>query len=179
MVSITAACAETGNCSLQDIMQVFYNIGNYILAIIGSLVLLMYIIGGVYYLTSGGDSGKVSKGTKYITVSTFGLLIVLFAYAGVKTLESVIRQQGQIASEEYVVCGPGSFNEGNACGMNMICTEDGQCITECQQNHPSSGWAVDEMWDCFDTSAEGFSASSCQQGLCPGSDAVQCCNLKL
>ena len=179
MASITAACAETGNCSMDDILQVFYNVGNYTLAIVGSLVLLMYIVGGFYYLTAAGEPGRVSKGTKYITVSTIGLLIVLFAFAGVKTLESVITSQGQIGDEEYVVCGPGSFNAGNTCGDNMICTDNGQCITECLDRHPSSTWAADEIWDCYDTAQEGFSAASCEEGYCPGSKAVQCCNLKL
>ena len=87
---ITQTCANQGNCQFKDIMQVFTNIGTFILGIVGGVVLLMYVIGGFYYLGSHGDSNMTKKGKSYITGSTVGLLIIMFAALLLNTLNSVL-----------------------------------------------------------------------------------------
>lgn len=86
MQGIPKECGNLGNCSLDDIMIVFSNVSLFILGVIGSLVLLMYVIGGFYWLTSRGDPGDVKKGKDYIKISTTGLIIVLFAYVFIEFL---------------------------------------------------------------------------------------------
>lgn len=77
---ISIACGNFGDCSFGDILVVFINIGRFVLGIIGSLVLLFYIIGGFYFLASHGDQNWITKGKTYIRNATIGLLIVMFAY---------------------------------------------------------------------------------------------------
>ncbi|MBX4191509.1 MAG: hypothetical protein KW804_01775 [Candidatus Doudnabacteria bacterium] len=50
------------------------------LAIGALLALLMCIVGGYYYMTSGGNAEQASKGKEYITGSLIGLLILFTAY---------------------------------------------------------------------------------------------------
>ena len=90
MCGITTQCAQLGDCSINDIMIVVYNVGNFVLALVASLVFLMYVIGGFYFLIARGDSHMVEKGKNYLKYSTFGLIIVFLAYALIKTLESVL-----------------------------------------------------------------------------------------
>lgn len=102
MEGVSKTCGNLGKCTLEDIMMVFANTGNFILEIIAGLVLLMYVLGGFYMLSSGGSSERIQKGKKYIKTSTVGLLIVMFAYLGIMTLKGELTGQG--VSDKYVVC---------------------------------------------------------------------------
>lgn len=90
MANISSECGNAGNCTLKDIEQVFLNVGSFVLGIIGAVVLLMYVIGGFYMLSSRGDSGKINKGKDYLKISTIGLLIVMFAYLAIQTIKLTI-----------------------------------------------------------------------------------------
>jgi hypothetical protein len=181
MQNISVACGNQGDCTLGDIMTVFINVGNYVIGVIGAVVLLMYVIGGIYLLTSGGSSDRITTGKKYITVSTTGLLIVMFAYLGIQTLNNVIRG-GSGSLESYVICEPPSTSgisptAGKACGYNQKCSNEGVCMTECELEYISHT----ETWSCVDRSDSSFTdtydSSSCKDDLCPGGDAIQCCQL--
>ncbi len=71
-------------------MNVVANIGNFVLKIVGSFVLFFYVLGGFWYLASHGDDSWVKKGKDAIKKSTFGLLIVMFAYLLIQTLTNVL-----------------------------------------------------------------------------------------
>jgi hypothetical protein len=108
-------------------MIVFSDIALFILGIVGSLVLLMYVIGGFYMLTSHGNSSMVKKGKDYITISTTGLLIVLFAYI---IIEFLLRSLtlGTVSLENESCLGKA---DGTSCGTNA------QCLAEvCVQIQP-------------------------------------------
>ncbi|MBI4713663.1 hypothetical protein HY771_00540 [Candidatus Uhrbacteria bacterium] len=117
MQNISKGCGNSGDCSLGDIMIVFSNVALFILGIVGSLVLLMYVIGGFYLLTSHGNSSMVTKGKSYITISTTGLIIVLFAYI---IIEFLLRSLtlGTVSLENESCLGK---NEGTSCGTNAVC----------------------------------------------------------
>ena len=182
MKGISQGCGNTGDCSIDDIMLVFYNVGNYVLAIIGGLVLVMYIIGGLYLITAGGRPDRVKSGVKYLTTSTIGLLIVLFAFAGVKTLESAIRGGGATLNEDgvvYVTCGPGEVNHGEVCGDNQKC-DHGLCLTECEIVHPTYSVGIitiGEIWNCVNTDQPENTSLNCEENYCPGAENIQCCDV--
>lgn len=166
MAGVTELCWETGDCSLNDFLQVFVNISDYILGIVGSLALLLFVIGGFYLLASQGESGRVQKGKAYITGAIVGIIIVFVAYIGVQTIESTITR-GTIAgsSAEYVPC---TFDteDGTSCDVNAVC-ENGICTTLC--NYQEAGV-------CYSESTHGL-APNCSSGagLCPlGSEEVCC-----
>lgn len=127
MEGISLVCGNTGDCTLNDILLLFVNTGNYVVGLIGGIVLLMYVVGGVYFLTSAGNQERVTKGKKYLTVSTIGLLIVMFSYLGIITLRSALKS-GSITTPTYVVCS-GIGDVGKACDLDAKCDETGfQCI---------------------------------------------------
>ncbi|MBI2473441.1 hypothetical protein HYV70_02725 [Candidatus Uhrbacteria bacterium] len=197
MQGISKGCGNSGDCTLADIMTVFVNVGNYVVGIIGGIVLLMYVIGGFFMLISGGNSERVKKGKQYMTISTVGLLIVMFSYLGIYALRGVL-QYGSVAltdaENEYVACS-GPTVEGKSCDLNSTCTNGGYtCESLCRQNHPLSTTSttqdttITEYYDCVDrkstasSSEEGgnvyYVESSCEKNLCPGDVDVQCCQLK-
>ena len=89
MDGISADCGNTGTCTLRDIEQVILNVGKVILKYIGSLVLLLYVIGGFMWIISPLPNTK-KKGSDIIKYSTIGLAVILFAYVVVMALASIL-----------------------------------------------------------------------------------------
>ena len=54
---------------------------NIILFILGAVAVIMIIIGGFRYVTSGGDSGAVSSAKNTILYAVIGLVVAILAYA--------------------------------------------------------------------------------------------------
>ena len=71
---------EDYSCSINWIAKYVASIYNYGLTIGGILAALMLMAGGLLWLTSGGDSGKVSKAKGLIGGSITGLVILFSAY---------------------------------------------------------------------------------------------------
>jgi len=117
MKDISKGCGNYGNCSLGDIMIVFSNVALFILGIVGSLVLLMYVLGGFWWLTSHGNAAWVTKGKNYIRISTVGLLIVLFAFVIVEFLLRSLTL-GTVSLENESCLGK---TDGTSCGSNAQC----------------------------------------------------------
>ena len=60
------------------------------LGVLGSLTLLVFVIGGVMWLTSGGNEQRVEKGTKTMLYAAIGILVIFSSYAIISTLIKVI-----------------------------------------------------------------------------------------
>ncbi|MCF7820733.1 MAG: pilin [Candidatus Pacebacteria bacterium] len=80
MGGVSSDCKSKGNCTLDDFVRLFTHGYGMIFGIVGSLTLLMFVIGGVMFLTSGGSPERVAKGKKVITSSIIGLAIVFASY---------------------------------------------------------------------------------------------------
>ena len=159
MKGITKECGNLGNCELKDIMIVFTNVGNFILGIVGGLVLLMYVIGGIYMLASGGNSARVDKGKKFIKISTTGLLIILFAYLGITFISSSLTG-GTPGTTQIVDCSLES--DGVDCGVNSQCFS-GVCKTKCSIGGPNRACVPKEQ-----AQKKNYTMIS-GHNLCPGS----------
>jgi len=73
-------CRDSGNCSLDDILQVFVNITILILGLIGSIILLMFVYGGFLWITAQGEAKRIEKGKDTITHAVIGFAIILLSY---------------------------------------------------------------------------------------------------
>lgn len=85
-----AAPVGEGGCNLTAVEQTLANVAQIILGVTGSLTLLMFVIGGVMYMLSGGNSGKVEKANKIIKTTVLGLAIILLAGVAIKVLLKVL-----------------------------------------------------------------------------------------
>ncbi len=59
------------------------------LIVAGLIVLMMIIMGGIQYMTSGGDKEQAQAAQKRITAALVGLVIIVSAYALAVLLEKV------------------------------------------------------------------------------------------
>ncbi|MFA5986683.1 MAG: pilin [Parcubacteria group bacterium] len=67
---------------------------NFVTSLIGGLALLMIIVSGIMYMTSGGDSGKTDKAKEWLTASIIGLVIALLAYVIVTVIGKTLGVSG-------------------------------------------------------------------------------------
>ena len=68
---------EGGNTLWSDIS----NIINAVIGILGLVCVIIMIIGGVNYMTSSGDAGRVKKAKDTILYGLIGLIICVLAFA--------------------------------------------------------------------------------------------------
>lgn len=64
------------------------NIIKAVLSIVGSVALLMFVYGGVIWITSFGESKKVEKGKIIVTWTVLGLALIAAAYVLVNAVIS-------------------------------------------------------------------------------------------
>lgn len=77
----TCACRAYGTCSLGDVMQIFINISIIILGLSGTIVLVMFIYGGLMWILAGGNEKRVTEGKETLVHAVIGLAIIFGAYA--------------------------------------------------------------------------------------------------
>lgn len=75
-----------GNYQIDDFLVLAVNISRWILGIVGSLTLVMFIYGGVMFMISSGSSESVGKAKNIITAAVIGLLIVFSSFMIIKTV---------------------------------------------------------------------------------------------
>lgn len=68
--------ATSGTSNIQDLLR---NIINYFSIIVGVIAVVMIIVGGLRYITSGGESGKVGSAKTTIIYALVGLVVVALA----------------------------------------------------------------------------------------------------
>ena len=84
----STSCPTTGGSGLNDLLVKIVNIFS---AIVGVIAVLMIIVGGLKYITSGGDSGNVSTAKNTIIYAIVGLVIVALAQIIVRFVLSTSR----------------------------------------------------------------------------------------
>ena len=75
--SQSKVCKGTGKNSLYTLIQ---NIINLLLMVIGIIAVIMIIIGGIRYTTSGGDAGQTKMAKDTILYAIVGLVVAIMSY---------------------------------------------------------------------------------------------------
>ena len=84
------AIGDTGSVSLEEHNPlgdtktpepIIGNVINAVLGVVGSLALLMFIYGGVVWMTAAGNSEKVQKGKNILLWAIMGLIVIFASYA--------------------------------------------------------------------------------------------------
>ena len=69
-----------------DVRFIFARVISGALSIVGSFALLMFVYGGVLWLTSRGETKAIQKGKDTLTWATLGLVIIFSSYVVVNAL---------------------------------------------------------------------------------------------
>lgn len=70
-----------GDAVRGDLTDLIKNIINIVLGVVGILAVVMMIMGGISFITSQGDAGKVTKARNTILYGVVGLIVALLAFA--------------------------------------------------------------------------------------------------
>ncbi len=98
----TCACRDEGNCTLDDVLQVFANIAIFILGISGSAVLFVFVYGGYKWLFSRGDSKWVDAGKEAMTGAVIGLMIIFGSYVALNFIISGLTTESGTPSSDVL-----------------------------------------------------------------------------
>ncbi len=72
---------DGGKINNNDLMKTINTIINVIIGIVGFVAVVMIIVGGISFITSQGDSAKVTKARNTILYGVVGLVVALLAFA--------------------------------------------------------------------------------------------------
>jgi len=75
---------DEGSYTLDNIMVIIIKASGWVLGIVGSLALLMFIYGGFMFLISAGSSEKIGQAQKILVAAVIGLIIVFASYLIIK-----------------------------------------------------------------------------------------------
>jgi len=79
--TIDTGIGDTLSLGTADLQETVINIVQWILGLLSLVAVIMIIIGGVNWMTAGGNEEKVEKAKKIISAAVIGLIIVLLAWA--------------------------------------------------------------------------------------------------
>lgn len=164
-------------CDLIDLLQLFANLYSFGVKYLGALALLLFIVGGVMFMTSGGNQERVKRAKDILIGTSIGLAIVLGSYVIVLNIQKLIGTKGAYQLDpstnqtvsECVNKPNGTTCSGTYVCINFLCQngKDGNgIVTTCEYNR--QGECVD---NCASTCGAG---SICIPGYC-GNAAQQCC----
>lgn len=71
-------CGATTNDDLPKIMK---NVINLLFFVIGVIAVIMIIVGGIRYSTSGGDSSQIQAAKNTVLYAVVGLVVAILAFA--------------------------------------------------------------------------------------------------
>lgn len=71
---------ETNKKGDTDIRVIFGNIIKQGLTIVGSIAFVVFLVGGAYWLVSGGNDERVKKGTQTMVWAVIGLFVIFSSY---------------------------------------------------------------------------------------------------
>lgn len=77
-------CDASGNITLTkvaDAVVIIANIARILIWLAGALAVIFVIIGGVYYIVSAGDPGRIKKAKDILTNAAVGIVLTVSAYA--------------------------------------------------------------------------------------------------
>jgi hypothetical protein len=84
------ACGSSCNTA-STIPGTIKTIGNVLVFLVGSISVIMIIIGGFRYVTSGGDSKAVSAAKDTILYAIIGVVVAIVAYAIVQFVATNVK----------------------------------------------------------------------------------------
>jgi hypothetical protein len=72
-------CGETGDGGVGGLQDIASKVVNFLSVIVGVVAVIMIIVGGFRYITSGGESSNVSGAKNTLIYAIVGLIIVALA----------------------------------------------------------------------------------------------------
>ncbi len=76
---------------VENVQDLIGQVINAILGVVGSLALLMFVYGGLTWMTAAGNEEKIKKGKGILMWATIGLVVIFTSYAVLRFIISVLQ----------------------------------------------------------------------------------------
>lgn len=139
----------------------FYNYG---LAIVGILATIILMGAGLIWLTSGGDSGKISKAKNLISGSIVGLIILLISWTILNTINPKLVNLQPIAVNKLVAKEANNHYDDCCCKSNLGTGELSDC--KWAKDLEASGVTINSNYPCGSLDLGYIRVSSADQYKC-------------
>jgi amino acid transporter len=147
IIDTSSSSYQNGSYSLNDMMLIVIRVSRWVLGIVGSLSLIMFIYGGFTFLISAGSSEKVGQAQKIIIAAVIGLVIVFSSFL---IIQFVLKSLG--------------LNWDGTVSKMTISSTGSATVDQCK--------ALGSNYSCMNITL----GDGCQANLCPNDpDIVQCC----
>ena len=85
-VALNNPLTSDGKALKGGVPELIGRIINAVLGIVGSLALLMFVFGGLLWMTAAGKEDKITQGKNVLIWATLGLVVIFASYAVVRLL---------------------------------------------------------------------------------------------
>lgn len=82
--------ADQPLCTWCHLMQLITNVISFLIYIVIPLATVMIVVGGIFIMTAGGSTERVSKGREIVTAAITGLIIALLSWLIIDTIIKII-----------------------------------------------------------------------------------------
>jgi hypothetical protein len=80
----------TNPLDAESFEELIASVINWLLAIVGSIVLLFIIIAGIMYMTAAGDEAQLTRAKKMLFYTILGFAIILISYSLIKEIKDIL-----------------------------------------------------------------------------------------
>lgn len=169
---------KAGSCGVEHIFLLANNIIRWIIGVAGAVALFMYIMGGLWMIFSGGNSGRIERGKDILIGTSIALVFILTSWL---IVSFVLQSLG--AKDEYTLTGVTCGSDPDCTG-GLVCYKN-RCVERCEaiinagDDDPLHDWACRPPEDCGITyaicQASGNNTANCITGYCTGDQNNVCC----
>ncbi len=93
---------KAGGCDICEVSKIFTNAADLIAGAVSAVALLMFILGGLFWIFSGGVESRVETGKKILIGKVSGLALVFVAWFGVNIIVRTASLSGTASSTDGV-----------------------------------------------------------------------------
>ncbi|EKD78655.1 MAG: hypothetical protein ACD_41C00303G0003 [uncultured bacterium] len=152
-------CQDENGCDICEITKVFTNAADIIGAFLSALSLLMFIIGGLFWIFSGGVESRIETGKKILIGTVSGLAVVFIAWFAVNVIVRTASLSGGTQTAKVFTREWWSF-EG--CYPDLPITCEGALVGEaCLASPCKSGNYQDPQCICWRALATDGDSPTC------------------
>lgn len=94
--NLGASNARTSRLPSESIFNIIGNTMNYLLAILGFIGIIGFVIAGILYLTAAGDEGQIEKAKSAMLYSIIGVIVALMGFVIIGAAEAWLNADGNI-----------------------------------------------------------------------------------
>lgn len=152
------------NCSIPWLAKYIGGLQRYAIGIIGIIAVITLMMGGVIWLTSGGDQNKIGEAKNWIIGSITGLVLTLGAYLLLYTINPDLTVLKNIDV---------SYLSKIDLSEIIIAIKDGDPITQDQAELMNSLDTKGLISHTAGKSAENYKSQSCDKSIFAGGKAVE------